>query len=82
MERNNRRSEHPCANIFMQVESGTKLQWDITKFLKEKWKKRRGRVGWLEFILEKANTGSSGIHYSCPDTRPPLLDPLSFVHPP
>lgn len=43
--------------------------------------KTRGRVGRLEFILEKANTGSSGIYYSCPDTRHhfSILSPLSIL---
>ena len=84
MERNNRRSEHPCANIFMQVESGTKLQWDITKFLKgkEKWKKRwkrRGWVGWLEFILEKANTVEYTIHAQTPVHHFSIHSPLSIL---
>lgn len=73
-----------CTNIFMRVESGTKLQWDITKFLGEgkiETVKTRGQVGRLEFILEKANTASSGIYYSCPDTRHhfSILSPLSVL---
>lgn len=82
---NRRRSGTPgCTNIFMRVESGTKLQWDITKFLGEgkiETVKTRGQVGRLEFILEKANTASSGIYYSCPDTRHhfSILSPLSVL---